>query len=201
MTDLGAHGIMVTLPSGWEGRVFRRPSSGEVSATATDGPAAPPGETTHAVVHIATIPLPAGLGDFGSGAVPDLGPDDAFVMLVEFDPSEVTKPLFALSGVPRSLKPDDFSPQVMQRRIEGQAGCQVFCNEAGRAFCLYVVLGSFRNRERTVKRMNEVLATLDVTGSGAPAAASSTPSSTTSTTTAVSEPTSTTAPPTSTTTP
>ena len=208
MTDLAAHGITVTLPSGWEGRVFRRPSSGEVSATATDGPAAPPGETTHAVVHIATIPLPAGLGDFGSGAVPDLGPNDAFVMLVEFDPSEVSKPLFALSGVPRSLKPDDFSPQVMQRRIEGQAGCQIFCNEAGRAFCLYVVIGSFRNRERTVKRVNEVLATLDVNGSGARATAS-TPSTTSTTTapttstvpstvpptTAVSEPTSTTAPP------
>ena len=211
MTDLGAHGITVTLPSGWEGRVFRRPSSGEVSATATDGPAAPPGETTHAVVHIATIPLPGGLGDFGSGAVPDLGPDDAFVMLVEFDPSEVTKPLFAPSGVPRSLKPDDFSPQVMQRRIEGQAGCQVFCNEAGRAFCLYVVIGSFRNRERSVKRVNEVLATLAIDGSGA-RAAESTPSSTTSTTTvpttstapsttAVPGTTSTTAPPTSTTTP
>ena len=30
MTDLTAHGIEVTLPSGWEGRVFRRPSAGEV---------------------------------------------------------------------------------------------------------------------------------------------------------------------------
>jgi hypothetical protein len=210
MTDLGAHGITVTLPSGWEGRVFRRPSSGEVSATATDGPAAPPGETTHAVVHVATIPLPADLGDFGSAAVPALGPDDAFVMLVEFDPSEVTKPLFALSGIPRSLKPDDFSPQVMQRRIEGQAGCQIFCNEAGRAFCLYVVIGAFRNRDRSVKRVNEVLATLDVDGSGARAAAASTttaptaltaptttaPTSTVPSTTSVPEPTSTTAPPT-----
>ena len=166
MTDLTAHGITVGLPTGWEGRVFRRPSSGEVSATAVDGPSAPPGETTYAVVHVATIPLPAGLGDFGSAAVPDLGPDDAFVMLVEFDPDQVTQPLFALSGVPRSLKPDDFSPQVMQRRVEGQAGCQVFCHEAGRAFCLYVVIGAFRNRDSTVMRVNEVLAKLDINGSG-----------------------------------
>jgi hypothetical protein len=213
MTDLGAHGITVTLPSGWEGRVFRRPSWGEVSATATDGPAAPPGETTHAVVHVATIPLPADLGDFGSAAVPALGPDDAFVMLVEFDPSEVTKPLFALAGIPRSLKPDDFSPQVMQRRIEGQAGSQIFCNEAGRAFCLYVVIGAFRNRDRSVKRVNEVLATLDVNGSGARAAAASTaptttapitttaPTSTVPSTTSLPEPTSTTAPTTVPTTP
>ena len=30
MTDLTAHGIEVTLPAGWEGRVFRRPVAGEV---------------------------------------------------------------------------------------------------------------------------------------------------------------------------
>ena len=68
--------------------------------------------------------------------------------------------------MPRWLKPDDFSPQVMQRRVEGQAGCQVFCNEAGRAFCLYVVIGAFRNRDSTVMRVNEVLAKLDINGSG-----------------------------------
>jgi hypothetical protein len=186
MTDLSAHGVTVGLPAGWEGRVFRRPSSGEVSASAVDGPPAPPGETTYAVVHVATIPLPVGLGDFGSAAVPDLGPDDAFVMLVEFDPDQVTQPLFALSGVPRSLKPDDFSPQVMQRRIEGQAGCQIFCNEAGRAFCLYVVIGAFRNRDRTVKRVNEVLAQLDIGGprADAPGASAASTPSTSSTTTA-----------------
>ncbi len=179
-----------------------------MSATAVDGPPAPPGEVTYAVVHVATIPLPAGLGDFGSAAVPDLGPDDAFVMLVEFDPDQVTQPLFALSGVPRSLKPDDFSPQVMQRRIEGQAGCQIFCNEAGRAFCLYVVIGAFRNRDRTVKRVNEVLAKVAIgapRGDGPGASAASTPStsstsSTSSTTTAPTTSTSTTSAPASTTT-
>jgi hypothetical protein len=177
MRDLGAHGITVTLPPGWEGRVFRRPSAGEVSATEADGPSAPPGETTHAVVHVATIPLPVDLGDFGSAAVPDLGPDDAFVMLVEFDPASVSQPLFARAGVPRSLENTDFSPQVMQRRIEGQAGAQIFCNEAGRAFCLYVVIGSYRNRSRIVPRVNAVLAALDVSGSGARAAESPTTTS------------------------
>jgi len=198
MTDLSAHGITVGLPTGWEGRVFRRPSAGEVSASAADGPPAPSGEVTYAVVHVATIPLPPDLGDFGSAAVPDLGPNDAFVMLVEFAPDQVTQPLFARSGVPRSLKADDFSPQVMQRRIEGQAGCQIFCNEAGRAFCLYVVIGAFRTRDRTVPRVNEVLAGLDIDGAGA-SAASSAPSTTSTTAPAPSTtvPSPTTAPPTS----
>ena len=31
MTDLAAHGIEVTLPAGWEGRLFKRPSAGDVA--------------------------------------------------------------------------------------------------------------------------------------------------------------------------
>jgi hypothetical protein len=39
---------------------------------------------------------------------------------------------------------------------------QVFFNEGGRAFCLYVVLGSFNLRHTTVARVNEVLATMTI---------------------------------------
>jgi hypothetical protein len=163
MTQLEAHGVAVTLPTGWEGRVFRRPAAGEVGAEAADGASAPPGETTHTVLHVATIPLPPGLGDYGSAAVPDLGTRDAFVMLVEFDPADSSAPLFAgNSGVPRKLRTDDFSPKVMQRIVAGQAGTQVFCNEAGRAFCLYVVVGSYRNRDHVLPAVNQVLASLEI---------------------------------------
>ena len=95
MTDLSAHGISVTVPSGWEGRVFRRPAAGEVTASAADGPPAPPGEITNAVVHVATISLPPDTGDFASGAVERLGPDDALVVLFEYDAASVDQPLFA----------------------------------------------------------------------------------------------------------
>lgn len=162
MTDLTAHGIEVTLPTGWEGRVFRRPSAGEVSAFADDGPPAPAGETTHAVVHVATIALPAGIGDFASGAVDKLSPDDALIVLFEYDPASAQQPLFKASGIPRTLAEDDFSPNVMQRAIRGQAGVQRFFHEAGRAFCLYVVIGSFANRRRLVPGVNDVLATLTI---------------------------------------
>jgi hypothetical protein len=182
MTQLEAHGVAVALPPGWEGRVFRRPAAGEVAADSADGAAAPPGETTHSVLHVATIPLPPGLGDYGSAAVPDLGARDAFVMLVEFDPADSTSPLFAaIRGVPRKLRADDFNPKVMQRVVAGQAGAQIFCNEAGRAFCLYVVIGSYRNRDDIVPTVNGVLATLeispvgaDASGKGASAAATTT---------------------------
>ncbi len=162
MTDLTAHGIEVTLPPGWEGRVFRRPTDGEVSIAAADGPPAPYGETTHAVVHVSTIALPPGIGDFASGAVDKLGPDDALIVLFEYDPASVGEPLFRAAGIPKRLTEGDFSTNVLQRSIRGQGGVQRFFHEAGRAFCLYVVLGSFANRRRTVPAVNQVLATLTV---------------------------------------
>ena len=164
MTDLSAHGISVTVPSGWEGRVFRRPAAGEVMATAADGPPAPPGEITNAVVHVSTIALPPDAGDFASGAVDRLGPDDALVVVFEYDAASVHQPLFTAVGIPRALSPDDFSPGMLQRTLPGQAGAQRFFQEAGRAFCLYVVLGSFVRRREMVGAVNEVLASLEVGG-------------------------------------
>jgi len=162
VTELAAHGIEVTLPAGWEGRVFKRPLAGEVGATAADGAPAAAGETTNAVVHVATIPLPAGTGDFASGAVDSLGGDDVLIVLFEYDAGSATQPLFAAPGLPTSLAPDDFNPNVLQRAIRGQAGVQRFFHDQGRAFCLYVVLGAFANRAQLVPRVNQVLATMSV---------------------------------------
>jgi hypothetical protein len=184
VTELAAHGIGVTLPAGWEGRVFKRPLAGEVGATAADGAPAAVGETTNAVVHVATIPLPVGTGDFASGAVDSLGRDDVLIVLFEYDAGSVTQPLFAAPGLPTSLDPDDFNPNVLQRAIRGQAGVQRFFHDQGRAFCLYVVLGAFANREQLVPRVNQVLATMSigpVATTGAPPTTSTTESPTAST--------------------
>jgi len=126
VTDLDNLGIRVNLPRGWEGRVFRRPAAGEVAAEAADGPAAPPGQTTNAVVHVATISLPPGVGDFASGAVENLGALDALIVLFEYDREAATTPLFAAEGMPRVLTPADFSPTMLQRALRGQAGVQLF---------------------------------------------------------------------------
>jgi len=80
-------------------------------------------------------------GDFGSNVVEDLGPDDAFVALVEFGPECAGTPLYARQGLPRRLRSRAFNRRALQRTLEGQAGQQLFFTEAGRAFCLYVVLG------------------------------------------------------------
>jgi hypothetical protein len=185
MTELAAHGIEVTLPAGWEGRVFKRPLAGEIGASAADGAPAAAGETTNAVVHVATIPLPVGTGDFASGAVDDLGGDDVLIVLFEYDAGSATQPLFAASGLPKSLDPDEFNPNVLQRTIRGQAGVQKFFHDQERAFCLYVVLGAFANRRRVVPLVNQVLATMSIeplAATGAPSTTGTTEPSTTSST-------------------
>jgi hypothetical protein len=170
VAPLTAHGLTVDTPSGWEGRIFRRPEHGEVVAATTDapGPPAPPGEQSYPVVHAATIPLPSGVADYASDAVDRLGPRDALVVLKEFAPAMAAEALFAPAGLPRPLDPDAFDPAALQRRLPGQAGLQRFFHEAGRAFCLYVVLGGYANRQSVVPAVNAVLATVHIETASAP---------------------------------
>jgi hypothetical protein len=162
MAQLSAHGISVEAPAGWEGRIFRRRQHGEVASASAVGAAAPPGEQSFPVVHVATIPLPSDVADYAGGAVTDLGPSDSIVVIKEFAPENATQALFAASGIPRSLDPDAFRPDGLQRLVPGQAGLQRFGHENGRAFCVYVVLGGYGNRHRIVPRVNAVLASLKI---------------------------------------
>jgi hypothetical protein len=157
MSEIQAHGLAVDIPSGWEGRVFRRAEAGEVQAQGVTGAAAPMGELTFPVVHVATIPIPNDAADYGSDVVESLGPDDAFIVLKEFEPQDASAALFERQGMPRELTPEDFDPAALQRQLAGQAGRQVFFNEAGRAFCVYVVLGSYSRRNQVVPAVNAVL--------------------------------------------
>jgi hypothetical protein len=189
---LAAHGVSLDPPAGFEGRVFRRPGAGEVSASAADGPPAPVGEVPNTVVHVATIALPPDTGDFASSAMGDLGPDDVLLVLFEYDSSVSGTGLFAKSGIPRSVSAADFSPATMQRAVPGQAGCQTFFTEGGRAFCLYAVIGSYARRVALAAKVTSVLATVAITP--LPGARSSTPPSTSAPPTTV--PPTTTGPPT-----
>ena len=145
-----AHGVGVDAPAGWEVRITRR--SGEEHA---------PGARVRPVLHAATVPLPAVRGDFGGGVTGLLGPTDLFVSLFEHDPAACSTALFATRGLPRPSAAD-FAPEQLQRTIAGQSGAQWFFQHAGRAFCLYVVLGSHARRVELLPRLGAVLATLVV---------------------------------------
>jgi hypothetical protein len=141
---LHAAGITVELPPGWDGGIAE-------SATLEDG------AIRRSVTHLASFPLPEHRGDYGGRAVEIMGWTDILIVLLEFDPVSTSQALFSMRDMPRTLRPSDFSPDRLQRRVEGQGGAQFFFQEAGRAFCLYVVLGSFVDRVDLIPRVDEVL--------------------------------------------
>jgi hypothetical protein len=163
--QLDSHGITTTLPAGWEGRISRRempvaatgPATGATAGRVALGAYGATGERSFPVAHFANFALPEDRGDFGSAACGIMGPSNVFVCLFEYGPESVGAALFAPQGMPRDLKPGDFDPRALQRVIPGQAGVQRFFTEAGRAFCLFVVLGSFTNARSLVPSANSVL--------------------------------------------
>ncbi len=161
MTPLSSDGVTVGLPSGWEGEIFNRDPASAGRSLSDTGSDPRDTEVARNVVHLANFALPAERGDFGSGAVEIMNSGAIMIILFEHGPESVDMPLFARRGIPQ-LTADEFDPQQMQRTLMGQSGRQVFFNEAGRAFCLYVVLGGHRQRSVLVPLVNEVLATLEI---------------------------------------
>ena len=150
-----AHGIGAGLPSGFEGRIFKRQGNGI--------------EVANAVAQFATFALPDEVGDFGGGAVHLMGGDDIFAVLFEYGSESVGARLFAHQGIPRQLTSADFQPHVLRRGLTGQAGTQWFFTESGRPFTFYAVLGSHARRSVLVPRVNQLLTGLTVDRAQAPA--------------------------------
>jgi hypothetical protein len=149
MPRVSGHGITAGMPRGFEATIYRR----------QPGVA---GERTYPVAHFATFALPASMADFGTGAVELMGAGDIFVTLHEYGPESLGTALFARSGMPRELQPTDFRPYLLRKGIGGQAGSQWFFTEAARPFSLYVVLGSFADRTRSVPLVNALLASIQI---------------------------------------
>lgn len=137
-------GIAVDLPAGWEARARTQPAS-------------EPGRSGNVLLHAATLALPEQRGDFGSGVVDLLSPDDVFVSLFEYDEADAGRALFAAQGLPRP-RPSDFSTAVLQRTQLGHSGAQFFFTAAGRPFCLHVVLGSHSRRAAGAATVGTLLA-------------------------------------------
>jgi hypothetical protein len=142
-----AHGLQINAPPAWDVRVYRRAAEVE--------------ERTFPVMHAANFAMPARRGDFGSGAVEYMGPSDVLVVLFEYDPEAAGTALFSSRGTP-TVRPDDFSPRALQRTLRGQSGVQYFFREAGRAFCLYIVLGSHARRRRLVGAANQLVRSVTI---------------------------------------
>ena len=149
MTRLSGEGISVDLPPGWEGAIDR-------SSNLKDG------AVRNVVAHFASFPLPPRRGDFGGGAVDLMEPDDALVVLFDYGASAVGSALFAFEGLP-TIDVRDFDRDVLQKSIPGQSGAQRFFTVSGRAFCLYVVVGSHIDRAEILPEVHQLLESVRIT--------------------------------------
>ncbi|MBK5287137.1 MAG: hypothetical protein JJE46_01595 [Acidimicrobiia bacterium] len=162
MTTLAAHGIGVSTPAGWDGRIsVRRDGSADQLFSASGTRLFQ--TRSRPVMHLANFGFPGAIGDFGSGAVELMGENDVFAVLFEHEPESTATALFRSVGVPQNLTAREFEPANLRRGIPGQSGYQAFFQESGRAFCLYVVLGSHARRARLVPLVNRVIASLEIT--------------------------------------
>ncbi len=156
MATMKAHGVSVSPPPGWDAEIFTRAADPRIRTAAGVAEKVPP------IVHVSNFALPPVRGDFGGGAVEMMESGAVFVALLEHPPEEADTALFAGQKLPWPLRPDDFGPDNLQRGIGGQSGCQRFFVVDGRPFCLYVVLGSHRQRSILVRQVNEVLASVGI---------------------------------------
>lgn len=151
MARLSRNGISVEVPAGWEGDIadggFRLMADGSREPT---------------VLQLSSFPMPPERGSFGAGAVESMRSGDIFMTLFEHGPESVGTALFANQGLPGPLLAGDFARESLQFGIPGQSGLQYFFTHNGRAFCLYIVLGSHIDRADLVERVNQVLASLDI---------------------------------------
>jgi hypothetical protein len=146
---INGSGITVDLPTGWEGSI--RPP-----ATLSDG------AIRYSVTHVANFPLPVVRGDYGSGAVDVMANGDVLIILLEFGPENVGTALFSAER-PSFLRASDFNRDMLQQRMEGQGGCQRFFTQAGRPFCLYIVVGDYIDRIEVLEPINRVLNRMTIT--------------------------------------
>lgn len=151
MSRLRRAGVSVEVPVGWEAATM----GGAAQQFGTDG------SREQLTLHVASFPLPADMATFGASAVVNMRSDDVMVILVEYGPESANTPLFAHQGIPR-LEPRMFSRDNLHLTLPGQSGTQQFFTHRGRAFCLYVVLGSHIDRADLVPRANAIVESLDI---------------------------------------
>ena len=147
MQTLSRQGLEIELPDGWDARIYRREAADDV---------------TRRALQAANFALPTNLGDYAVGAIESMTAGDVLVVLLEFDPDNAGQGLFANEGLPTGLVAADFSPTAMPRAMPGRTAAQWFFSLNGRAFCLYVVLGSHTERAAMMEQVNQVVATLKV---------------------------------------
>lgn len=147
---ISAHGVSAVVPAGWDWYFF-------------EGGPVDDGGRLASHLHVGSFELrKTEGGSLGEGEWQCMGDDDVFVALIFFGPDSAGTPLFAHS-LRQELDPDMFSPRASPGGLPpGQSAIQAFFTENGRAFMLYVVLGSHEDRHTLVPRVEAFLAGITI---------------------------------------
>lgn len=164
--SLSAHGIRLSLPNEWDGRIYGRPT---LVANPPESALVPGFDGIErgrlATLHAASFPLSGAEGEFAAEATMRMPAAGAFVALVEYQPDDRLVPgegLFASREIPRALAPGDFRPETLMVPRPGQVGLQRFFTAGTRPFCLYAVIGSHAAVARGAASISDVLRTLAI---------------------------------------
>ena len=161
---LSAHGITLSLPDAWDGRIYGRPRLVASPAESSLVPGFDGTKQGHlATLHAANFPLSGAEGEFAAEATMRMPASGSFLSLVEYQPDERLVPgegLFASREVPRALAPGDFRPETLMVPRGDQVGLQRFFTAGARPFCLYAVIGSRGAAARGSAAITEVLGSL-----------------------------------------
>jgi hypothetical protein len=148
--NLGALGLSVDLPPGWEGRIL--------VMTSEDG-------TRYPNLHAGNFSLRPEGSTFGQFSIERMDMDKALVVAVEYGPGSVGTPLFSSGRWPPTLSAHDLNPANFPGpRPEGLAANQNFVTVNGRALCIYTVMGLDRGGAPRIEEVNTVLRSLSVAG-------------------------------------
>jgi hypothetical protein len=140
MTRLSSHGIAITVPKGWEGRIFV--------------PDLDPPAINLPILHLTDTVLTTERSSYAPELAARAGGTGILVALLEFDHTLADVGLYEPQGLRLPLTRERFHPKALQFPSRVQEGHQ--------RFCLYVVLGTDRGVDRRLAEANLALASLDI---------------------------------------
>jgi hypothetical protein len=137
---LEGNGLRIELPASWHGQLISR------------SPHLP-------TLQAASFPLEPDDEELGPRSRAAMSAGDCFLALIEYRPGSGVVPgrvPFHAAGLELPLEPGAFSPEV-----EGRAVMERNFTQAGRAFCLHVVVaGSRLDRRRRLPLLDRILGSL-----------------------------------------
>jgi len=148
MGILKGHGLSIDVPARWEGRIFV--------------PTLPPPAINLPILHLTDTVLPLQRSTYAPEVADRAGSSGALVALVEFEDRLADRGLYAPQGLRLPLRRESFDARALQLPNPSQEGHQRFFSQSGRAFCLYVVLGTAPGVDLRLRTLNRSLATLQV---------------------------------------